>query len=983
MVNFEEQNMKHQISFRDVETGWDNALPLGNGKMGASIYYKDRSLYVALNHYDCYYQILQQYAKDDEPLDSELSYAEMRMLTDSARKEPDYERSHYIRTLNPGVDQKRPQYEGSSHPQGGELVITFSEKVDIRHTFLSLSIEEARVTFRAGTGNNQIEAYIYVSRQQDGVVLNLRQIAEGLWESAKISRQMSRGKEGYSYEDRQTSEMISMLCRFRPKGESEHTIPFAQETAFYLPGALANGSLKSEGNEFSLVGSICPGEGKAQDTARMLWKKRDSDQRVHWLEWKKFWKSTVMLPDSYLETLWHLYVYLLECCSGKGSIHSEQACGLSGLWDIRKPCMWGSLWYWDVNIQSSFYGTFASNHMELAKVFCDGFLSYEEKIKAFAKRFYKEAGWALDYPHPLYQCIQPWCALFLWQYYAYTGDEVFLGERAYPVFCEIIRFYRKIGRVDEEGIRHIDYDICPEQGPVTRDSTITTASLKQLIVYAAKAAKILKRPEKELQELGQLLSEMPEYAITKDGLRWKDSTLAADDVFLRHPSVLMPVFPAKEVHMESSVEQRNLAENTIRYAAENTEPGTFGPTWIASAAARMGSGESAVRILYEKGLDFMTHSNGLGYEESERFINYCHLTKPANYLPVMCEFSGSVTETINLMLLQEMDGVLHVFPALPDGCDRYAVPKTEYAPDDARLSKTYGPWKDCAFEGMLAPGGFEVSAQMQKGKITWISIFSKKGGELKLWLPQELSGEKAASVCFKDMKSGDRIDFGKKETTQVRPIPEVLMHQAAQTHRRTFIGENKDTAFYKAIDAFVCPYGFADTLYYPMTPYVFDFTDLKDKDYDGVYEPQLLQAGRSIQLAGGPRPISAVGYLADRGYGFMTDDGIALKDRRKPDILRRDFVQGETPVEFGVELPAGKYDLLVISGDEEEPSYTELAVTSSGIYAQGEELSAGAYQYKALPLIHSRDGILKLSVNTKPNSKWKINAIFINKRNCI
>ena len=50
--------MEHQICFQDVETGWHNALPLGNGKMGAMVYYADRSLHIALNHYDCYYCLL-------------------------------------------------------------------------------------------------------------------------------------------------------------------------------------------------------------------------------------------------------------------------------------------------------------------------------------------------------------------------------------------------------------------------------------------------------------------------------------------------------------------------------------------------------------------------------------------------------------------------------------------------------------------------------------------------------------------------------------------------------------------------------------------------------------------------------------------------------------------------------------------------------------------------------------------------------------
>ena len=48
----------HQIVFRDVANGWHNALPIGNGRMGAMVFFQDHALHIALNHYDCYYGIL-------------------------------------------------------------------------------------------------------------------------------------------------------------------------------------------------------------------------------------------------------------------------------------------------------------------------------------------------------------------------------------------------------------------------------------------------------------------------------------------------------------------------------------------------------------------------------------------------------------------------------------------------------------------------------------------------------------------------------------------------------------------------------------------------------------------------------------------------------------------------------------------------------------------------------------------------------------
>lgn len=994
--------MSHRICFRDVDMGWHNALPVGNGRTGAMAWYEKGTLHIALNHYDSYYEG----APFDDPARHVKSFEELKRLTDDRRSRPGYEKSHYLTTLNPEQGHVRPVYGESSYPQAGEILLKISNKVDQGKSLLELSIEEGMIRFEAGDAECQVKAQLFTACHTDGVVLKLAQTEEGLWEMPSLWRQDGRGQAAYRYENREETDRKIMLCRFSQGAAENKDSPAAakecvQETVVYAP--------VRKGKEYFVTAAVRPGEGRAQETALRLWKNAASAEQEHRQYWRGFWKSTVEMPDPYLETLWHLYVYLLGCCSGEGSVHSDQACGLSGLWDIRRPCMWGSMWYWDVNIQTAFYGTFASNHLEQARVFCDAFLSYGEEARRFARAVYGKDGWALDYPHPLYHCIQPWCALFLWQYYRYTMDEGFLSEKAYPVFREILAFYREIARVDAQGVWHLDYDICPEQGPVERDSVITMAAIRQLACNARTAAVILKRPEKEIREYQDILEGIPAYAVTADKRRWKDSTLVQDDVFLRHPSVLMPVFPAEEVHMESPEGLRELAENTIRYAAENTEAGTFGFVWIAAAAARMGAGESAVRILYEKGLDLVTHTNGLGYEESERFINYCHLTKPANYLPVMCEEAGGVTAVVNLLFLQEVDGVLRVFPAIPDGNDRFSQPASQYETQAEELKNTYGSWKACGFQGLRAPGGFEVSAQLRDSRVTWLKILCHAEGELRLAVPKAAGmwsaflqwAEKSGTGCVKDdiyrkdMRSGEKLEFGTKEETHCTGnLPEgketvpgeagVLMRQAALTRRRVFLGENTNTAFYKAVDSMVCPYGYAEGWRYPMTPYIFDFTEEKNKDYENVYRRQIIRAGRACLYAGGPRAVGTEEYCADRGYGFLTEAGmgpetITICGRKGPDDLRRDFAEGELPVVFGVELPAGKYDILVISGDQDEESLTNLEILDHGIHICGGRKGPGRYQCRILPVMHEADGVLRLRLSTEKGRKWKLNGLFINK----
>lgn len=109
------------------------------------------------------------------------------------------------------------------------------------------------------------------------------------------------------------------------------------------------------------------------------------------------------------------------------------------------------------------------------------------------------------------------------------------------------------------------------------------------------------------------------------------------------------------------------------------------------------------------------------------------------------------------------------------------------------------------------------------------------------------------------MEAGEELVLGTHQPEEAREFkqcgdyPAVQVHRAARTRRRTYIGEDRDTQFYKAVDSMVCPYGYGESLHYGMTPYVFDFTGDPGKDYNDVYEKQIIEAGRAVLYAGGPR----------------------------------------------------------------------------------------------------------------------------------
>lgn len=997
----------HQILFDGVENDWYNALPLGNGRMGAMVFRKGNAVHIALNHYDCYYRILSCDRGNtfDDPARRERTYEELCGIVKEARREEGFAGSHYVNTLNPEGGKGRPQYGGSSYPSGGEILLKISRRVDLCRSRLFLHIEEAKVILEAGEGALSVRLEVLAAREEDGILMKLEQSAPGLWEEAELSMPPARGQDGIRITKRDSEGQLIVCAAFDQDdaGKGGGRELFLSETALAARSgdgeAGRDGSLKfSHVRELVLAACVQPEEGKAGAKNRLLLDRIKEAEEGNRDYWSSFWVSGVSLPDSFLETLWYLSLYMLACCSGSGGKYSGQACGLCGLWDIRKPNMWGSTWYWDVNIQTVFQGVFAANHLELARVFCDGYLSYEEEIRSYTRRVYGQDGWAADYPHTLYNCIQPWCAQFLWNYYLFGKDEDFLKKKAYPVFRAQIDFLERLAEADEEGVLHIDPDISPEQGPVGRDSVITLSCMKKLLKIGIESGIVLGRPEEEITAFRSLLARLPAYPETEDHTRFRDSALSPENLFFRHPSILMPVYPAGEITARSGEEINRKASATLRYAAENTELGTFGFPWLSCAASALGMGDSALRLLYEKGLDHILHSNGLGYEESERFINYCHITKQPHYLPAMCEAGGGIVSAVNAMLLSAgEDGVLSVFSGLPE----------------------QPAWEDVSFWGMLGPGGFEVSACRRDGRVELLLIKSRLGGTLKLYVPEawnltgdrpgEIAGKGRHRILERKMRPGEVLELrgampgtGKPSAVGGRtehgacaekggragngagaatgqPIG-VQMRTAAETGRRIFLGEDRHTAFYKAWDSFVCPYVMGDGRQQHMTPYIFDFTPSRQKkDYLNVYGLQEFRSQRNVLLAAGPLRVGTGVFDARRGYGFDSMEGLEEEERQGPDDIRRDFVAGSVRREFWLELPGGKYDLLMISGDEEMQSQTTVGLPQCGMKLEGEKLAAGRYQCRIMPVYHERDGILRISLDTGWGSRWRLNAIVVNK----
>lgn len=1030
------RRVMHSISFDNAYNDWNEALPMGNGVFGGMVYFRDYAYTTAMNHYEVYYSIHERPGAQ-AGLSAQLGECREHYLQSAVEKTRNCETDgflHYRKTIWPDADTVKdaPLHMGMSHPPTGEFSILLNRSEFSEDRFrLQLDIEDAQIRLQAGEKERQISIMSKVLVGRDIILTDIRQTVPGLISAVEVTYPQRRNHEGHTWQFFQTDrKTFGFQAAFRSgKRIEEQTEQEAGKenpcfrfcVYFSLDGAEAEMEvrenkmllhLKNQEKEIRLLTHVLtelqsrnlPVDGSKNIRAAEAALSEELDShRIHWSRF--FQKAGIQIPDQLLEKLWYLNLYILECCSGRGGKRYEHACGLNGLWDIRQPTLWGSMWYWDVNIQSAFWGVYTSNHMELAQAFNDGLLYYAEEARRMAKSFYRIDGYAMDYPHKFYNCILPWCAQHLWWYYEYTLDLEFLREKAYPFFKNVLCFVRQAVQIDPETRTwYLFPDVSPEQGPITRNSTITIAAVKYLLRISIRANELLGEAEEDREMFSELLQSCPDYPLAgtgRYGTILRDSELSPPALKLRHPSLLMPVFPVGEMTQYSADRERAIAEHTVRFASEHTELGVFPFGWIASAAARVGAGNMALRVLYEQGLDLVLRANGMGAEETDRWINHCpaELGMGQLYYPCMMECVGGIVSAVNEMLLQSHDGIVHVFPAVPDGDEEAWRKRYRQEPLVERAEKKTVKWEDCSFSNLLAKGGFEVSADMRKGSIVFLQVRSLRGGMLRLDVKEPVSAV---------VKNGRKQEFDRDEKgylaikTKAGAVYQVLfgtdVYSAARdtaeekrqryhtgisyvNHfgRRVFCGKNRYSDTIRTIDSFLFDYYVSNDRYRNMTVYRFSFGAAKQEMKQiksPFYEPALKVEKDFLKLT------KDLEYEPGLGFGFAGEQmAVETEDTGRGNVLLQDLVRGRGKVSFLTELPKGIYEFLAVSGGSREASATRIAIRSGSTAQTEAEIRTAKDDYGTgiLLAVHSSDGIVKLDLETEPGLCWSLNLLIIKK----
>ena len=478
--------------------------------------------------------------------------------------------------------------------------------------------------------------------------------------------------------------------------------------------------------------------------------------REHRKWWSGFWeKSYVGMDDPFLEQMWYVSLYNLATV-----LPGTPVGGLCGLWygPMETPSQilpWKGMYTNDYNAQAPVAPVFRANHPELADGSFRTLLAQLVEAKNSARQLYKMPG--AYYPvssdptgrevtNGAYRFCQnsgpEWC-VFLWWHYLYTKDKEYLRQVSYPIMREVAMFFVNYMRWHgDEKLYHLEVSQNPELMYIKYpDPVYTLTLLKYTLKGVIEAAAILKTDKKLVTKCRHVLEHYPPYPMDgKEILPLKD--LRSNHI--NHCRTISGLFPCGEFDPEIAPEWTESCAAEIRkgdtflctYGCNKGRINTWtgGYYFVGAPACWMGMKETAWRYLEYllksnlKPNGLVTH-NGVTLadsrlsEENIKNIPDAEIYHDLDHEPLkMVEIltgrlSESTTENLEYketifpalegpamyllmvgeMLLQSHNGILRVFPGLPDK-------------------------RDAQFIDLRAQGPVLVSSRRKKGQVEFVAL---------------------------------------------------------------------------------------------------------------------------------------------------------------------------------------------------------------------------------------------------------------------
>ena len=431
--------------------------------------------------------------------------------------------------------------------------------------------------------------------------------------------------------------------------------------------------------------------------------------------------------------------YLLISSSQPGG----QPANLQGLWCNKLNPPWKSAYTVNINTEMNYWPAEVTNLAEMHEPLIQLVKDLSETGKETAKVMYGADGWVTHHNTDLWRICGPvdgatwgmwptggtWLSQHLWEKFMFNGDLAYLGS-VYPAMKGAAQFCLSFLTPEpEHGWLVIAPSISPEHGPKGRSKNVSIAAgttmdnqlVFDMLTKTISAAKWLNVDAELVEEMESALAKLPPMQVGQYNQlqEWMRDLDDPEDKH-RHVSHLYGLYPSNLISPYRNSELFQAAENTL---IQRGDPSTgWSMNWKINLWARLLDGNHAYRLMGDQ-------IKLVGRPDSPKgggtFANMLDA-----HPPFQIDGNFGFTSGLTEMLLQSHDGAIHLLPALPD------------------------VWKDGNVKGLRARGGFEITdLNWSDGALNRVTIKSDLGGNCRIRSYEKLTTETGEEIALAEAEN--------------------------------------------------------------------------------------------------------------------------------------------------------------------------------------------------------------------------------------
>jgi len=427
-------------------------------------------------------------------------------------------------------------------------------------------------------------------------------------------------------------------------------------------------------------------------------------------------------PDPSLAALTYNFGrYLLISSSRPGT----QPANLQGIWNDDQNPAWDSKYTTNINTEMNYWAVDSANLSELGMPLYKMIAELTDQGSQVAREHYGASGWVFHQNTDIWRVAAPmdgpswgtftvggaWLCTHLWEHYEYSRDKDFLAE-SYPVMEGSVQFFIDFLVKHPNGKWLVtNPSTSPENFPdgggnkpyfdevtgsrlpgttICAGSSIDMQILYDLFGYYLKASEILGKKSPLIDRVRAAREQLVPPQIGSDGSlqEWADDWHSLEKNH-RHFSHLYGLYPGRVLWDKRTPPLVDAYKKVLNDRGDGGKG--FSMAWKMALWARLSDGNRANKIFK-------------GYLDEQSCLQLFALCGKSMQVDGSLGMTAAITE----MLVQSQDSGISLLPALPD------------------------EWPSGEFRGVRTRGGFELDLDWKDKRLTRLKVTSKAGGTFRL-----------------------------------------------------------------------------------------------------------------------------------------------------------------------------------------------------------------------------------------------------------